>query len=70
MNRVEHLQWCKDRANKELNAGDPQSAFMSMISDLRKNDELKDHMGITLGMMLMMNGFPHSEVEGWINGFN
>ncbi len=52
MTRTEHLEWCKQRAREYLPA-DPQQAFASMMSDLRKHDELSSHMGIEMGAMLM-----------------
>ena len=72
MNREEHIQWCKDRALEYLNAGELTEAFTSMVSDLRKHDETKNHAGIELGMMLLFGGHldDKTEIEKFINGFN
>ena len=73
MNREEHLQWCKDRAHKEFEfSGKLEDAFASMMSDLRKHDELASHIGICLGTSLNMGGHLKSKAEmfKWINGFN
>jgi hypothetical protein len=73
MDRAEHLQWCKDRARKEYEfSGDLNDAFASMMSDLRKHDELENHVGISLGMAMNMSGHLSTETEmfKWINGFN
>ena len=72
MARAEHLQWCKDRAIEYVNAGNLDDAFASMVSDLRKHDELASHMGIELGMMLLMGGHLKTEqkMREFILGFN
>ncbi len=71
--RNEHLHWCKDRAHKEYEfSGKLQDAFASMMSDIRKHDELSSHIGIELGMMLMMSNKLNTEKDmfDWIDGFN
>lgn len=72
MTRVEHLAWAKQRALEYLDAGDQKNAVASMLSDLRKHDELADHSGVMLGMMLLMGGHMNEreEVRRWIVGFN
>lgn len=47
-------------------------AITSMMSDLTKHDELKDHIGIQLGMGLLMVGAlkDTNEVRKFIEGFN
>lgn len=42
MTRAEHLTWAKGRALELLDAGDPQQALTSMLSDLGKHEELRD----------------------------
>jgi hypothetical protein len=58
--RAEHLEWCKERALQYVAAG-----------DLSKHPETEDHLGIVLGLQLMMTG-KISSPEGmrdFINGF-
>ena len=69
--RDEHMAWCKHRALAYL-PDDPQQALASMISDLGKHDETKDHAAIKLTMMLMISGHLQSadQVHHHIEGFN
>lgn len=72
MDRAEHLQWCKDRANECADRGDVKEAYASMVSDMSKHEETKDHSALQLGLMMMMGGHldsPH-EMTKFINGFN
>ena len=71
MTRDEHLDWCKKRALEYL-PDNPREAASSMISDLRKHEELADHIGLELGVQLLFGGFLErpKEVEDWIRGFN
>jgi hypothetical protein len=68
----EHLQWCKDRANQYVDAGELTNALASMVSDLRKHPELEDHAAIGLGVLLKMAGHLDTaeEMRKFINGFN
>ena len=72
MTRTEHLQWAKDRAIELLDGGERLQAFTSMVSDLTKHDDLRDHVAINLGAMLIAAG--HMKTDGdtrnWIEGFN
>jgi hypothetical protein len=52
----EHLLWAKQRAREYLDRGDSSSAWASFVSDLRKHDELRDHAGIELGLLLLIGG--------------
>lgn len=72
MNRTEHLAWCKERALAELDANGTQQAFASMASDLEKHDKTAGHLGIELGMMMLIGGHLDSdhEMRKFINGFN
>jgi hypothetical protein len=72
MNRAEHLQWCKDRANAIVDAGDTKEAFSSMVSDMGKHDETSDHKALEMGMMMLMGGMLDAPVQmrDFINGFN
>ena len=71
MTRQEHLDWCKQRALKYLDAGDLNNAFASMISDIRKHPETAVHGGIELGVMLKISGLMSSpeEIRKFIEGF-
>jgi len=72
MTRSEHLQWAKDRALEYAANGDLKNAWASLCSDLTKHDELADHRGIELGMMMLMGGHLRtpSEMKSFIEGFN
>ncbi len=56
MTREEHLDWCKQRAIEYAARGDLQGAWTSMVSDLNKHPETKDHIAISLGSSLFMTG--------------
>jgi hypothetical protein len=73
MTRDEHLAWCKKNALEYLDRGDVRQGFTSMLSDLSKHPELKDHMGgkIGVGFMLLPGWIDNDrEVRRWIVGFN
>lgn len=71
MTRSEHLQWCKDRALKYLDAGDFRQAATSMMSDLSKHPETANYPAV-LNQLVMLK-LINRNVEGvrrWIVGFN
>jgi len=72
MNRAEHLVWCKKRALEYVEANDTQNAWGSMISDLGKHEETKDHIGIMLGTTMIMSGnlSTPQAMQDFIEGFN
>lgn len=75
MNRQEHMDWCKTRALAELDANPyegPANALASILSDLRKHPETKNHAGAELTMMLAMSGHLDTadKVREHIKGFN
>jgi hypothetical protein len=72
MNRQEHLQWCKTRANEYINNGDLPNAFGSMASDLNKHPETEGHVAISLGMQMTMGGLLDTpeQMRKFIDGFN
>ena len=72
MNRVEHLQWCKDRALKYVEAEDFIEAFNSFQSDMNKHEETKNHIALELGVMLYFGGHLNTKKEmiNWIKSFN
>ena len=72
MNRSEHLQWCKDRANEYVENNDMQQAFASFQSDMSKHPETENHSALELGTILLFSlqlSTAH-EMRSWINGFN
>ena len=72
MDRNEHLDWCKKRALEYVDAGDFAQAFTSMASDLGKHPDTAGHLGIELGMGLLMIGklSTDAETRKFIHGFN
>ena len=72
MTRDEHMAWAKQRALEYADQGDAANAMASMACDLRKHPETENHVGIKLGMMLLLSGNmrgPH-EIRKFIEGFN
>lgn len=73
MTRDEHIAWCKVRAIEELNySGKPSQALISIMSDLKKHKETRNHAGIQLTAMLMLGGFIQTREQAikHIEGFN
>ena len=72
MDRSEHLEWCKKRANEYINDGDITGAYASMSSDLQKHPETANHPAVGLGVALMMGGHlsTSDEMQKFIDGFN
>lgn len=69
MTRDEHLAWAKRRALEYL-PRDPLEGMTSMMSDLTKHPELKDHSGLRIAPMFYgAHGDPVA-VRRWIEGFN
>jgi len=71
MTRKEHMQWCKGRALSYVDAGKPQEAISSMMSDLTKHEETRELMKGPLAMIAMwelQRGTPES-VREFITGF-
>jgi hypothetical protein len=69
MTRAEHLQWAKDRALAYLPAN-PVEAMTSMMSDLTKHAELKNHAGLRIAPMFYGGHKDPQGVRRWIEGFN
>jgi len=44
MERLEHLNWCKQRARAYIDQGKPSLAIASMLSDLSKHAETAIHI--------------------------
>lgn len=72
MTRSEHLAWCKKRALEYCDTGDINQAFASIASDLSKHDETSQHIGIQLGMGLLLQGKLNTPdaMRKFIEGFN
>jgi len=72
MTRDEHVAWCKKRALEYVDVGDLNQALISMMSDLGKHEETKNHSGIMLTTMLMISGQLKDawKVRNHIEGFN
>ena len=73
MTRDEHLEWAKKRALAYLDRGEVREGFTSMLSDLSKHPETKDHVGGRIGVgFMMLEGWIDNpvEVRRWIVGFN
>jgi len=72
MERSEHLQWCKDRANEYVEQNDTQQAFASFMSDMGKHPETSNHLALEMGMTLLLSGNLSNahQMKEWINGFN
>ena len=70
MDRQEHLEWCKKRAMEYVVRGDLNEAITSMMSDIGKHEETKDHPGKELGLMFMLKGVKKSDIVKFIEGFH
>ena len=74
-NRLEHLNFCKQRAREYVRKGDLVQAVTSMMSDLDKHPETKQAPGGALVMLgiLAMQQAQSGDREGvvrYIAGFN
>lgn len=72
MTRAEHMEWSKSRAKEILDSGDIHGAYASMVSDMGKHDETAGHIGIGLGIAMLMAGHLSSrqQMAEFIDGFN
>ncbi len=69
--RDEHLAWCKRRALEYCARGDDAGALASMGSDLNKHPGTCGHIGIKLGVMMLISGIqPPGGMAHFIEGFN
>ena len=71
MTRDEHLEYAKKRALEYIDKGDFKMAYPSIVSDLSRCPELKDHSHIKMGIMMLMNGLLDSaeSMRVFIEGF-
>jgi hypothetical protein len=70
MDRSQHIDWTKQRALAELNAGGPMAianAIASFGSDLRKHPDTERHGAIELGGMLALGG--HLQTDAQVREF-
>jgi hypothetical protein len=71
--RQDHLEWCKQRAMQELDAGDVYAALASLISDLGKHPDTAHVGGVVaeLGTILAAAGHLDTpeKMREWIKGF-
>ena len=65
--RAEYLFGVKDRANVYIDADEPQQAWQSVVSDLRKRPSIVNHAALMLGMMLAVSG--HMETTQQVRKF-
>lgn len=85
MTKQEYLTWAKDRAYEYLDqepdsryAGPAastsacQQAWLSFMSDLNKHEQLRRHVGIEMGMRLLLSGNLDTvqQMREFIGGFN
>lgn len=70
MNRSDHLQWCKDRANEYLDRGNVSEGVASMISDMGKHEETDlNSTLVMLGMMTVASN-DLAGAKRFVDGFN
>jgi hypothetical protein len=69
MTRDEHLAWAKKRALEYL-PDNPVEAMTSMMSDLTKHPDLKEHVGLRIAPMFYGGANDPVGVRRWIEGFN
>ncbi len=69
MTRDEHLNWARRRALEYL-PEEPWNASASMISDMKKHPELRDHVGLQICPLFYGRGDDPTETRNWIEGFN
>lgn len=75
MDRAQHIAWCKKRARPYLEEGEWFSlneAFQSMMSDMGKHEETRNHSFIKVGMLMLMAGAlaTTEAMRDFIEGFN
>ena len=70
MNRADHLQWCKDRANEYLDRHEIADGITSMMSDLGKHPEtaVPPVIGM-LGLKAVMDNDLEA-ARRFVDGFN
>lgn len=56
MTKEEHLAWAQRRALAYCDLGDTTQAFASLVSDFQKHPDLREHIGLPLGVQLLIIG--------------
>jgi hypothetical protein len=69
ISRGEFLQRAKERALAHL-PHDPLEAMTSMMSDLGKHPELKNHVWLRIAPMFFGASHDEAAVRRWIEGFH
>jgi hypothetical protein len=69
--RSQHIAWCKERALAELEAGNLDDAFLSMMSDLSKHSDAISPEIALLSTTLFTQGHLKTpeQMRHWIEGF-
>ena len=70
--KEEHIKWCKERANREIDFyKDPKQGLISMMSDLEKHPETRNHSGIKIAALMLFSGQIRTveEAKKFIDGF-
>lgn len=72
MTRAEHLEWAKQRALEYVERGNLFDAMASIGSDLNNHDDTRNHAGIKMGLLLLLNGHLNTPaaMREFILGFN
>ena len=70
MTRIEHLEWCKQRAREYLVVGDERQAVTSMVSDLNKHGETRIDPAGALGALALGAMIGTIDARAFIEGFN
>lgn len=69
--RAEHLEWAKERALECVDRGEPGKAIKSLISDLMKHPDTKNHNAILpLSVLSLKFPLPIGEVRRAIEGIS
>ena len=65
-----NLKWCKDRAMAYIRCGDTQNAIASFMSDMSKNDDTKNHLGLKCVPLFINEGkITLLQAQEFIQGF-
>jgi hypothetical protein len=70
--RAEHLQWAKDRAIEYVKRDELGNAYASMMSDLNKHPDTRNHPALLIGTQLLITGNLNTpeQMKHFIEGIN